>query len=113
MGMRENDGTPCRIDASRDTPLDPLPVHDGHDWTNVLDGRMRLLLGDDDLVIEPGEAVEVATLTPHWLGTRSGAVGRSCGAGATDGSASPRFVAVAFVRVVSWEQPLGGGLPGA
>ena len=33
-------------------------MHDGHDWLYVLDGRLRLLLGDDDLIIEPGEAVE-------------------------------------------------------
>ncbi len=58
----------CRIDAARDTPPDPLPVHDGHDWMYVLSGRMRLVLGEDDLVIEPGEAVEFSTLTPHWFG---------------------------------------------
>jgi quercetin dioxygenase-like cupin family protein len=34
----------------------------------VLDGRLRLLLGDDDLTIEPGEAVEFSTWTPHWFG---------------------------------------------
>ncbi len=34
----------------------------------VLSGRMRLILGDEDLVIEPGEAVEFSTLTPHWFG---------------------------------------------
>jgi quercetin dioxygenase-like cupin family protein len=34
----------------------------------VLSGRMRLLLGEDDLVIEPGEAVEFSTWTPHWFG---------------------------------------------
>jgi transcriptional regulator with XRE-family HTH domain len=22
----------CRVDASRTTPPDPLPVHEGHDW---------------------------------------------------------------------------------
>lgn len=56
------------VDASRATPPAMLPVHDGHDWMYVLSGRMRLLLGDDDLVIEPGEAVEFSTLTPHWFG---------------------------------------------
>lgn len=57
-----------RIDAARHTPPDPLPVHDGHDWLYVLSGRLRLVLGDDDFVIEPGEAVEFSTLTPHWFG---------------------------------------------
>ena len=51
-----------------------LPVHDGHDWMYVLDGRLRLLLGDDDLTIEPGEAVEFATATPHWFGAVDGPV---------------------------------------
>jgi len=56
------------IDPARNTPPSPLPVHDGHDWMYVLDGRMRLCLGEEDLVIEPGEAVEFTTLTPHWFG---------------------------------------------
>lgn len=58
----------CLIDPARNTPPDPLPVHDGHDWLYVLSGRMRLLLGGEDLTIEPGEAVEFSTLTPHWFG---------------------------------------------
>jgi transcriptional regulator with XRE-family HTH domain len=60
------------IDPSRTTPPEPLPVHEGHDWMYVLSGRMRLLLGDEDLVIEPGEAVEFSTLTPHWFGAAGG-----------------------------------------
>jgi transcriptional regulator with XRE-family HTH domain len=64
----------CRIDADRDTPPDPLPVHEGHDWMYVVSGRMRLVLGDDDLTIEPGEAVEFSTLTPHWFGAVDGPV---------------------------------------
>ena len=51
-----------------------LPVHDGHDWMYVLDGRLRLVLGEDDLRIEPGEAVEFATSTPHWFGAVDGPV---------------------------------------
>jgi hypothetical protein len=35
---------------------------------------MRLLLGEDDLVIEPGEAVEFSTWTPHWFGAIDGPV---------------------------------------
>ena len=64
----------CLIDPARDTPPDPLPVHDGHDWLYVLSGRMRLVLGDDDLTIEPGEAVEFSTLMPHWFGVVDGPV---------------------------------------
>jgi transcriptional regulator with XRE-family HTH domain len=58
----------CLIDPARDTPPDPLPVHEGHDWLYVLSGRMRLVLGEEDLTIEPGEAVEFTTVTPHWFG---------------------------------------------
>lgn len=56
------------ISAKRRTPPEPLPVHEGHDWLYVLDGRMRLLLGGEDLMIEAGEAVEFSTWTPHWFG---------------------------------------------
>ena len=31
-------------------------------------------LGDEDLTIEPGEAVEFATTTPHWFGAVDGPV---------------------------------------
>lgn len=37
-------------------------------WIYVLTGRMRLILGDEDLLIDPGEAVEFSTWTPHWFG---------------------------------------------
>ncbi len=63
-----------RIEAARSVPPDPLHVHEGYDWIYVLSGRMRLLLGDDDLVIEPGEAVEFSTWTPHWFGAIDGPV---------------------------------------
>jgi transcriptional regulator with XRE-family HTH domain len=63
-----------RITPKRNRPPNPLPVHDGHDWMYVLDGRMRLVLGEEDLVIEPGETVEFSTLTPHWFGATKGAV---------------------------------------
>lgn len=51
-----------------------LRIHDGHDWMYVLDGRMRLVLGEQDLTVEPGEAVEFSTLTPHWFGAIDGPV---------------------------------------
>ena len=63
-----------RINASRRKPPASLRVHDGHDWMYVIDGQLRLLLGDQDLVIEPGEAVEFSTGTPHWFGAVDGPV---------------------------------------
>jgi quercetin dioxygenase-like cupin family protein len=49
-------------------------VHEGNDWLYVLHGRLRLLLGDQDLTIEPGDAVEFTTWTPHWFGALDGPV---------------------------------------
>jgi transcriptional regulator with XRE-family HTH domain len=47
---------------------DPDPkVHDGYEWLYVLDGRLRLVLGQHDLVLGVGEAAEFDTRTPHWL----------------------------------------------
>ncbi|WP_245649960.1 XRE family transcriptional regulator [Millisia brevis] len=63
-----------RIDPRRATPPRELPIHDGNDWIYVLSGRLRLLLGDRDFTIEPGEAVEFTTRTPHWFGVAEGTV---------------------------------------
>ena len=56
------------IDLERHTPPDELPTHEGHEWLYVLSGRLRLVLGEDELVASPGEAVEFSTLEPHWFG---------------------------------------------
>ena len=32
-------------------------------------GRMRLVLGDQDLVLGVGEAAEFGTQVPHWFGS--------------------------------------------
>jgi DNA-binding XRE family transcriptional regulator len=45
-----------------------LNSHEGYEWVYVLSGRLRLLLGPHDLVLEPGEAAELDTRTPHWFG---------------------------------------------
>jgi len=62
------------VSARRRRPPTQLRVHDGHDWLYVLEGRLRLLLGDDDFIVEPGEAVEFTTTTPHWFGAVDGPV---------------------------------------
>ena len=49
---------------------DPEPrSHDGYEWLYVLSGRMRLILGDRDLVLEAGEVADFDTTTPHWFGS--------------------------------------------
>ncbi len=40
-------------------------VHPGRDWFFVLEGRVRLLLGDRELLVAAGQAAEFATMTPH------------------------------------------------
>jgi transcriptional regulator with XRE-family HTH domain len=62
------------VHPERRTPPDPLPVHEGYDWLYVLDGRLRLVLGDHEHTIAPGEAVEFTTWTPHWFGAIDGPV---------------------------------------
>lgn len=49
-------------------------MHEGYDWLYVLDGSLRLVLGDEDFTIQPGEAVEFSTRTPHLFGAVDRAV---------------------------------------
>jgi transcriptional regulator with XRE-family HTH domain len=49
--------------------LEPDPrTHEGYEWVYVLAGRLRLVLGEHDLVLPPGEAAEFDTRVPHWFG---------------------------------------------
>ncbi|WP_283136252.1 helix-turn-helix domain-containing protein [Rhizohabitans arisaemae] len=48
---------------------EPTPqTHEGYEWLYVLNGRLRLVLGEHDLVLSPGEAAEFDTRVPHWFG---------------------------------------------
>lgn len=47
-------------------------VHPGHDWFFVIEGRVRLLLGEREITVETGEAAEFATMTPHAFGAVDG-----------------------------------------
>ncbi|RFU20768.1 helix-turn-helix domain-containing protein [Geodermatophilus marinus] len=47
-------------------------THEGYEWVYVLDGRLRLVLGEHDLVLRPGEAAEFDTRVPHWFGAADG-----------------------------------------
>ena len=38
-------------------------------WDELLSGRMRLVLGDHDLVLGPGEVAEFDTQVLHWFGS--------------------------------------------
>lgn len=55
-------------------PGGPVPepdqqrTHEGFEWLYILSGRLRLLLGEHDLVLPAGEAAEFDTRVPHWFG---------------------------------------------
>ncbi|MEU0839665.1 XRE family transcriptional regulator [Streptomyces sp. NPDC005962] len=56
-------------------PLEPTPqTHEGFEWLYVLGGRLRLVIGERDLTLPPGEAAEFDTSLPHWLGSADGGV---------------------------------------
>jgi transcriptional regulator with XRE-family HTH domain len=59
-----------RLEPTRRAP--ELRVHPGHDWFFVTEGRVRLILGDRDIVVETGEAAEFTTMTPHSFAALEG-----------------------------------------
>ncbi|MFI9389047.1 helix-turn-helix domain-containing protein [Kutzneria sp. NPDC052558] len=49
--------------------LKPEPrTHEGYEWLYVLTGRLRLVLGEHDVVLKAGEVAEFDTHVPHWFG---------------------------------------------
>jgi transcriptional regulator with XRE-family HTH domain len=56
------------IPAGRQRREPDLKTHEGYEWVYVLNGRLRLVLGDRDLILAPGEAAEFDTRLPHWFG---------------------------------------------
>jgi transcriptional regulator with XRE-family HTH domain len=52
-----------RIEPTRAAP--EQRVHPGHDWLFVIAGRVRLSLGEREVIVEAGESAEFATMTPH------------------------------------------------
>jgi transcriptional regulator with XRE-family HTH domain len=58
------------IPASNATP--ERRAHEGHEWICVLSGHMRVVLGDQDWVLGPGEVASFDTTVPHWFGSTGG-----------------------------------------
>lgn len=56
------------ISADSSTRKPDPRSHEGYEWLYVLNGRLRLVLGEHDLVLSPGEAAEFDTRVPHWFG---------------------------------------------
>ena len=46
-----------------------LRTHAGYEWLYVLSGEMRLILGEHDITMQPGEVAEFDTRLPHWFGS--------------------------------------------
>lgn len=59
------------LPAGKDDAAPELRTHEGYDWAYVLNGTLRLVLGDQDLLLQAGEAAEFDTRTPHWFGATS------------------------------------------
>ena len=59
-----------RLPAARREP-EPR-THPGRQWLHVLRGRVRLVLGEEDLVLVPGQAIDFSTEVPHWMGAVDG-----------------------------------------
>lgn len=49
-----------------------LKVHDGYEWLYVLTGKLRLQLGEQDLILGRGEAAEFDTRVPHAMSAHGG-----------------------------------------
>lgn len=43
--------------------------HDGHEWIYVLSGHLRFVLGDQDLLLGPGDVASFETKETHWFGS--------------------------------------------
>lgn len=56
-----------KITYSATDTLPALRVHDGFEWLYVIQGALRLRLGERDLVLSPGEAAEFDTRIPHAM----------------------------------------------
>jgi transcriptional regulator with XRE-family HTH domain len=59
------------IPAGR-TEVPDQRTHEGYEWLYVLSGRLRLVLGEHDLVLRAGEAAEFDTHVPHAVTNAGG-----------------------------------------
>ncbi|WP_019546084.1 helix-turn-helix domain-containing protein [Streptomyces sulphureus] len=60
-----------RVHVPRGAQRDLVRVHPGEEWLHVLEGRLRLNLGDSEDVLEPGDSAHFDSLTPHRLSSDS------------------------------------------
>ncbi|RGE21882.1 helix-turn-helix domain-containing protein [Leucobacter sp. wl10] len=67
LTREESEVRAFKITYHPDAPERPPQVHDGHEWLYVLSGRLRLSLGEQELVLGRGEAAEFDTTVPHRI----------------------------------------------
>lgn len=46
-----------------------MKTHEGYEWIYVISGKLRLVIGEHDLVLGHGEVAEFDTRVPHWFGS--------------------------------------------
>lgn len=63
---------PIRVVVSADREGDELYQHDGEEWLYVLSGQLKLILGTEEHLLNPGDAAHFDARTPHRLVARSG-----------------------------------------
>ncbi|GHG17699.1 helix-turn-helix domain-containing protein [Streptomyces zaomyceticus] len=87
-----------RVHVPYATRADIVRVHPGEEWIHVLEGRVRLALGETVHVLDPGDSAHFDSLTPHRIGA------------ATPGGAELLFVHTLMQSPVA-ELCLGDGTP--
>ncbi|MFE4491729.1 helix-turn-helix domain-containing protein [Streptomyces niveus] len=58
---------PLRVTVPYGAQGDLVRVHPGEEWIHVLEGRLRLGLGDTVHVLDPGDSAHFDSMTPHRL----------------------------------------------
>jgi transcriptional regulator with XRE-family HTH domain len=46
-----------------------MRTHEGYEWLYVISGKLRLVIGEHDVLLGPGEVAEFDTRVPHWFGS--------------------------------------------
>jgi transcriptional regulator with XRE-family HTH domain len=62
---------PGRVQVFKEVlaPREPkLVTHAGYEWLYVLAGELRLILGEQEFTLRPGQVAEFDTNEPHWFG---------------------------------------------
>ncbi|WP_254407532.1 helix-turn-helix domain-containing protein [Streptomyces sp. GMY02] len=58
---------PLRVRVPYGVQGDLVRVHPGEEWLYVLEGRLRLNLGDAEHLLDPGDSAHFDSLTPHRI----------------------------------------------